>query len=75
MDTIIEQNTGSQLQGVFSPQRKLAIVAAIVGGFSSLVNYLTNSMKRGDLEPMDTEEMDTSSMPKKQKVELGQQLV
>ena len=65
MDTSGEQDSGSQLPRVVSPQRELAIVVAIVGGFSSLVNYSASSMKRGDPEPMYTEEMDTTSMPKK----------
>ena len=65
MDTSIKQGTGSQLPGVVSPQRELATVATIAGGFSSLVNYSTSSMKRGDPRPMNTEEMDTASMPKK----------
>ena len=70
MDTSIEQGTGSQLPRVVSPQRELATVVAIAEEFSSLVRYLASSMKRGDLGPMDT-----ASMPKKQKVEPGQQLV
>ena len=73
MDTSTEKDIGSQLVGVSSPQRDLATVVAIAGGFSSLVNYSESSMKRGDPEPMDIEEMDTA--PKKQKLELGQQLV
>ena len=68
MDTSAEQDTGSQLPGVVSPQRELAIVVAIVGGCSSLFNYSTSSIKRGGPMPMDTKEMDTASMPKKQKV-------
>ena len=75
METSAEQDTDSQLPGVVSLQRELATVAAIAGGFSSLVSYSVSSMKRGDPGPMDTEEMDTASMPKKQKVEPGQQLV
>ena len=72
MDTTVEQDTGSQLLGVVSPQRELATVVAIAGGFASLFSYSASSMKRGDPGPMDTEEMDTSSMPKKQKLEPGQ---
>ena len=65
METSAEQDTGSQLLRVVSPKRELATVASIAGGFSSLVSYSSSSMKRGDLGPMDTKEMDTTSMPKK----------
>ena len=47
----------------------------IAGGYSSLVSYQASSMKRGSPEPMDTTEVDTASMPKKQKVEPEQHLV
>ena len=40
-----------------------------------MVSYSASSIKRGDPKPMDTEEMDIASMPKKQKVEQGKQLV
>ena len=40
-----------------------------------MVSYLVSLIKRGGIEAMDTEEVDTASMPKRQKVEPGQQLV
>ena len=65
MDTSIDQSTGSQLPGIASPQRELDKVVAISGGVSSLVSYLTSSIKRGGPEPMETEEVDTASIPKR----------
>ena len=75
METNIEQDTGSQLLRVASPQRELAQAVAIAREFSSLVSYSESSIKRGAPEPMDTEEMDTASMPKKQKIGQGHQLM
>ena len=75
METGIEQDTGSQLPEVASPQRELAQAFAIAREFSSLVSYSESSIKRGAPEPMDTKEMDMNSIPKKQKREQGQQLV
>ena len=75
MDSSAEQDTGSQLPGIVSPQKELATIVAIVGGYSSLVSYSVSSIKRGSPEPMDTEEVDTASTPKKHKVEPEQQLV
>ena len=57
------------------PQEDLTAVVMIAGGYSSLVSYLTSSIKRGGIEAMDTEEVDTASMPKRQKIEPRQQLV
>ena len=54
-----------------SPQRELAKIVAIAGDVSSLVSYSASSVKRGDMEPMDTEEVDTASMPKRQKIKQG----
>ena len=75
MDTSAEQDTGSQFPRVVSPQQELAAVVAIARGYSSLVSYSVSSMKRGSTHPMDTDEVDTSSTPKKQKIEPRQQLV
>ena len=71
MDTSAEQDTGSRLPRVVSPQKELATIVAIEGGCSSLVSYSASSIKRGIPEPMDIEEVDTTSTPKKQKVEPG----
>ena len=73
-DTNAEQDTGSQIPGVVSPQKELDIVVAIAGGYSPLVSYSVSSIKRGSTEPMDTEEVDTASTSKKQKIEPEKQL-
>ena len=69
MDTNAKQDTRSQLPRAVSPQEELAVVVAIVGGYSSLVSYSTSSIERGSTQPMDTNEVDTASTPKKQKIE------
>ena len=71
MDTSIEQDTGSYLPGIASPQRELDKIVAIAREVSSLVIYSASSLKRGGPEPMDTEEVDMASMPKRQKIEWG----
>ena len=53
----------------------MATVVAIAGGYSSLVSYSTSLMKRGGIEAMDIEEGDTTSKPKRLKIEPGKQLV
>ena len=40
-----------------------------------MVSYSLSSIKRGDIEAMDTEEVDTTSMPKRKKIEPRHQLV
>ena len=50
-------------------------MVVIAGGYSSLVSYSVSSIKRGGIEAMDTEEVDTSSTPKRKKIEPEQQLV
>ena len=53
----------------------MAVVVMIASGYSSLVSYSTSLMKRGGIEAMDTEEGDTARMPKRMKIELGQQFI
>ena len=65
MDTSIEKYYGSYLPGIASPLRELAKIVTTVVEVSSLVSYSMSSMKRGGPEPMDTEEVDTASMPKR----------
>ena len=50
-------------------------MVAIAGEVSSLVSYSESSIKRGAPEPMDTKEMDMATMPKKQKIGQGHQLM
>ena len=75
MDVSIGQSSVSPLPWVTSPQRELSKVVEIAGNTSLLVSYSGSSMKRGFPEPMETEEVDTTSMPKRQKIEQEQQLV
>ena len=72
MDTSIEQSTGSHLPRIDSPQRELEKIVAIAWDVSSLVIYSVSLVKIRGLEPMDTEEVDTARMPKKQKKEQEQ---
>ena len=60
---------------IASLQRELAKVVAMSGGVSLVVSYSMSSIKRGGPEPMDTEVVDMASVPKRQKIERGQQLV
>ena len=75
MDISIGQSSVSPLPWDNSPQMELSKVVAMAGNASSLVSYSGSSMKRGLSEPMETNEVDTASMPKKQKTEQEQQLV
>ena len=69
MDTNIGRASVSPLPGDGSPQMDLSKVVAMAGNISSLVSYSRSSIKRGPAEPMETDEVDTASMPKKKKVE------
>ena len=40
-----------------------------------MVSYLTSLMKRGSTQPTNTDEVDTTSTPKKHKIDPRQQLV
>ena len=75
MDTNIERASVSPLLGDNSPQMDLSKVVAMAGNISSLVSYSRSSIKRGPAEPMETDEVDTTSMPKRYKIEQEQQLV
>ena len=65
MDISIGRSYISPLPRETSPQRELSKVVEIAGNTSLLVSYSGSSMKRGFPEPMETEEVDTVSMPKK----------
>ena len=69
MDTSIGQASVSPLPGNGSPIMDLSKVVVMAGNVSFLVIYLRSSIKRGPVEPMKTDEVDTASMPKKKKVE------
>ena len=72
MDVSIGQSFVSPLPWVTSHQRELYKVVAISGNVPSLVNYSGSSMKRGCLDPMEIEEVDTANIPKKKKIEQEQ---
>ena len=65
MDVSIGQSSISPLPWVTSPKRELSKLFAKAKNVSSLVGYSMISMKRGGLESMETEEVDTAWMPKK----------
>ena len=57
--------------GIASPKRELAKIVSIAGDVSSLVSYSASSMKIWGPKPMDSEEMDMASMPKRKKIKQG----
>ena len=75
MDTSAEQDSGLQLPGENFPQEELAAMVVISRGYSSLVSYSMSLIKRWGIEAMDTEEVDTTSTPTRQKIEPRQQMV
>ena len=48
------------------------IIVAMDGNVSSLISFSGSAKKRGHSDPMDTDEIDTASTPKKNKVEQEQ---
>ena len=72
MDISIGRGSVSPLPWDNSPKRELSKLFSITGNASSLVSYSWISMKRGLSEPMETDEVDTASMPKKKKIEKEQ---
>ena len=69
-DVNMEQNSASSLPGENSSQINLSNIVAMAGDVSSLVSFSKNTKKRYHVEPMDTDDIDTTSMPKKHKMEL-----
>ena len=53
----------------------LSDIVAATGNVSYLIIFLEDTKKREHVEPMDTNEIDTSSIPKNKKVEQEQQIV
>ena len=53
----------------------LSNIVAVAGNISSLISFLENSKKREHPYFMDTEEIDTASTPKKQKIGQEGQMV
>ena len=69
MDVNIGKTFVSPLPWENYHQMELSKLVAMDGNASSLVSYSGSSMKRGLSKPMETDEVDTTSMPKKQKIE------
>ena len=68
-DISMEQEYASSLPGNNYSQMNLSSIVAMAGDVSSLVSFSGSAKKRGHSKPMDTDEIDTASTPKKQKVE------
>ena len=71
----MEPDSVSSLPGNNSSQMNLSNIVAMVGNVSSLVSFSGSAKKRGHSDAMDTDEIDTASMPKKKKVEQEQHIV
>ena len=69
------QNSASSLPGEISSQMDLSNIVTMAGDVSSLVSFSENTKKRDHAEPMDTDDIDTTSVPKKNRVEPEQQIV
>ena len=65
----MEPDSVSSLPGNNSSQMNLSNIVAMVGNVSSLVSFLESAKKREHPEPMDIDEIDTTSTPKKHRVE------
>ena len=70
----MEQDFVSSIPGNNSPTMDLSNIVSVVGNISSLISFLVNS-KREHLGFMGTEEADTTSTPKKQKIGQEGQMV
>ena len=53
----------------------LSNIVAALGNVSSLTRFSENTKKREHAEPMDIEEVDTASTPKRRKVEQGRKMI
>ena len=58
----------SSLLGNNSPPMDISDIVAAAGNVSYLIIFSENTKKREHAEPMDIEEVDTTSTPKKNKV-------
>ena len=61
----MEMDSVSSLPGNNSPLKDLSDIVAFAGNFSSLISFSENTKKREYVDPMDTDEIDTASTPKK----------
>ena len=71
----MEMDSVSSLPRNNSPPMDLYDVVVAVGRVSSLIIFPENTKKREHAEPMDTNEIDTASTPKRQKVKQKQQIL
>ena len=71
----MEQDSTSSLPRNNSSQMNLSNIVAMAGNVSSLISFSGSEKKRGHSDVMDTDEIDTASMPKKKNVEQEQQIV
>ena len=74
-DVSMEQNSASSIPRENSSPMNLSNIVAMAGDVSSLVSFSENTKKRDHAKPMDTNDIDTVSIPKKHKMELEQQMV
>ena len=71
----MEMDFVSSLPGNNSPPMDLSDVVAATRNVSSLIIFLENTKKREHANPMEIKEVDTASIPKRQKVEQEKQVV
>ena len=71
----MEQDSISSLTRNNSPPMDLSNIVAVSSNISSLTSFLGTSKKREHPDFMDTEEVDTSSTPRKQKTKQEGQMV
>ena len=70
----MELNFASSLPGENSFEINLSNIVIMAGYVSSLVSFSENTKKRDHAEPMNIDDIDTTTTPKKHKVELKQQI-
>ena len=70
----MEQNSASSLPGENSSPMDLSKIVTMARDVYPLVSFSENTKKRDHAKPMDTDDIDTASRPKKHKVELNQQI-
>ena len=71
----MEQDSVSSLPGNNSPSLDLSNIVAVASNISSLMSFSGTFIKREHSNFMDTKEVDTTSTPKKQKIEQEGQMV
>ena len=70
----MEQDFVSSMLGNNSSQMNLFNIVAMAGKVSALVSFSKDTKKREHVDPMDPDEIDTASTPKKKKLEQKQQI-